>query len=203
MSGYDPDAGHLALAFANTMNWHASPDPVEELTSYQQLVEWSLQAGTLTEAEAGRLGRKAAASGAGAERTRQRAIELREAIYRLFVAVSQNRRPDQADLSVVSQALRASVAHGQLQPAEDGFDWTWPEADELERPLWPVARAAVDLLRSDELERVGQCADDRGCGYLFIDTTRNHSRRWCSMEACGNRAKARRYYRRAQQEAET
>jgi predicted RNA-binding Zn ribbon-like protein len=63
--------------------------------------------------------------------------------------------------------------------------------------LWPVARSAADLLTSaEELARVGQCADDRGCGWLFFDTSRNHSRRWCAMKDCGNRAKARRHYRR-------
>jgi predicted RNA-binding Zn ribbon-like protein len=52
------------------------------------------------------------------------------------------------------------------------------------------------LVTSKEIKRVGECADDRGCGYLFIDTSRNHSRRWCSMEACGNRAKAQRHYQK-------
>ena len=66
----------------------------------------------------------------------------------------------------------------------------------LERVVWPVARSAADLLTSDLLSRVRRCEDDRGCGYLFIDTSRNRSRRWCSMESCGNRAKARRHYAR-------
>jgi len=67
--------------------------------------------------------------------------------------------------------------------------------------LWPVTRAAVDLLLSDSLAQVGQCADDRGCGLLFIDTSRNHSRQWCSMDACGNRAKAQRHYRRSKKKS--
>jgi predicted RNA-binding Zn ribbon-like protein len=62
--------------------------------------------------------------------------------------------------------------------------------------LWPVVRDAADLLTSKELNRVGRCADER-CGWLFVDTSRNRSRRWCSMESCGNRAKARRHYRKS------
>jgi len=87
-----------------------------------------------------------------------------------------------------------------LEPGGAGFSGSWPAADYLDRPLWPVARAAADLLQSEQLERVGECADDRGCGYLFLDTSRNHSRRWCSMESCGNRAKARSHDRRTRQE---
>ena len=68
----------------------------------------------------------------------------------------------------------------------------------FDRILWPVARSAGELLISDKLDRVRQCADDRGCGYLFVDTSRNRSRRWCSMESCGNRAKAHRHYQRQQ-----
>jgi predicted RNA-binding Zn ribbon-like protein len=62
--------------------------------------------------------------------------------------------------------------------------------------LWPIAREAANLLTSKDIKRMGECADDRGCGYLFFDTSRNHSRRWCSMESCGNRAKAQRHYQR-------
>ena len=69
----------------------------------------------------------------------------------------------------------------------------------LTKPLrifWPIAHSAVDLLTSEDIDRVGQCGDDRGCGWLFFDTNRNHSRRWCRMEDCGNRAKAHRHYHR-------
>ena len=70
------------------------------------------------------------------------------------------------------------------------------DEDALECMLCPVVRDAADLLTSRELERVGRCADER-CGWLFVDTSRNRSRRWCSMESCGNRAKARRHYRKS------
>lgn len=80
------------------------------------------------------------------------------------------------------------------------MSWTWREDDEaLERVLWPVARSAVELAVSGRLDRVKQCpVPDGGCGWLFLDTTKNGIRRWCSMQGCGGRAKARRQYARRQ-----
>ena len=62
--------------------------------------------------------------------------------------------------------------------------------------LWPIVESAAELLTSERRSRIGQCADDRGCGWLFLDATKNRSRRWCAMGDCGNRAKARRHYLR-------
>lgn len=77
------------------------------------------------------------------------------------------------------------------------FVWGWDDAaPALDRPLWPVARSLAELLTSDELPRVRECAADN-CAWLFIDTSKNRSRRWCDMAVCGNRAKARRHYARA------
>jgi predicted RNA-binding Zn ribbon-like protein len=78
----------------------------------------------------------------------------------------------------------------------DGFVWDWHEVDGvLELPIWIVARSAADLLVSSELERVRECAGEK-CDWLFLDASRNQSRRWCDMAACGNRAKAQRNYAR-------
>jgi predicted RNA-binding Zn ribbon-like protein len=81
-----------------------------------------------------------------------------------------------------------------------GFTWSWQtEKSALDRMLWSIARSSAELLTSEDINRVGRCEDDRGCGYLFYDTSRNKNRRWCSMESCGNRAKAKRYYQRRSQ----
>ncbi|MCA9894213.1 MAG: CGNR zinc finger domain-containing protein [Anaerolineae bacterium] len=63
--------------------------------------------------------------------------------------------------------------------------------------IWPVIHDAANLLTGNSLNRVGQCANVRDCGWLFLDTSRSGKRRWCSMETCGNRAKAKRHYQRA------
>lgn len=194
---FDFESGHLALDFANTVNWHASQEPHESIHTYHDLLEWGRQAGLLTESQVKQLDRSSPRSSAEALK---RARGLREAIYRVFRDLSRGESPQPADLESLSDWYQAAVAHAHLVPAGDRYGWAWEKSDAApDRVLWPVARAAVELLFSpDELERVGQCEDDRGCGWLFIDTSRNRSRRWCSMESCGNRAKARRYYRRSQ-----
>jgi predicted RNA-binding Zn ribbon-like protein len=96
-----------------------------------------------------------------------------------------------------------AITVGEIVPQDKGFAWNWPLGPlSFEQMLWPITRAAMDLLLSKELSQVGQCADDRGCGLLFIDTSRNHSRQWCSMDVCGNRAKAQRHYQRSKTKTE-
>ncbi len=81
------------------------------------------------------------------------------------------------------------------------FEWAWPTAaGDLTSMLWPVAWSASQLLTSPELARVKTCANER-CGWLFIDSSRKHNRKWCQMGVCGNRAKARRFYERQKRRA--
>lgn len=87
------------------------------------------------------------------------------------------------------------MPHLGLVASPAGYRWAWHDADSLESVLWPIIGSAADLLTSPELEKVKLCAAD-DCGWLFIDGSRNRSRRWCDMSDCGNRAKARRYRRR-------
>ena len=103
------------------------------------------------------------------------------------------------DLSALNAALREASARLEVAPSAGGFEWTWVlDEDELDRVLWPIVGSAANLLTSAELGRVRQCAR-RGCDWLFVDLSKNQSRRWCSMELCGSRVKSRRYYRRRKQ----
>ena len=188
--------GRLSLDFVNTADWHASDHPVEFLTSYPDLVAWSQHVGILTNHQAQRLLKEAARRPVDASAVLERAITLREAIYRIFSAISRGRPPQAADLATFNVELSGALAQSRIVSTAEGFTWDWADAeDTLDWMLWPVAHDAAGLLTSEELDRVGQCADDR-CGWLFLDTSRNRSRRWCSMEACGNRAKVRRHYER-------
>ena len=188
--------GRLSLDLANTTDWHASDHPVESLTSYSDLVAWSQHVGILTDHRAQRLLKEAARRPVDASAVLERAIALREAIYRIFSAISHGHPPQAADLATFNAELSGALAQSQIVSTAEGFAWDWAGAeDALDGMLWPVVHDAAGLLTSEELDRVGQCADDR-CGWLFLDTSRNRSRRWCSMEDCGNRAKARRHYER-------
>jgi predicted RNA-binding Zn ribbon-like protein len=185
----------LCLDFANTAEWHASGHPTEQLQSYAALVSWAQRVGILTDHEAGQLSREATRRPSDAAAVLERAISLREALYRILSAVVADRPPGEADLAILNGALSDALARVHVVREADSFAWRWA-ADEtaLDRVLWPVARSAADLLTSEKLARVGQCADDRGCGWLFLDMSRNRSRRWCDMKDCGNRAKAKRHY---------
>ena len=190
--------GSLCLDFANTANWHKSEQPVELLNSYTDLVDWSRHADVLDEQDAETLLREAADHPSDADLVRSRAVALREAIYRIFASIADDGRPDVEDLEVLNGALGPALANARIVEGQDGFTWDW--ADDrvmLDRMLWPVARSAAELLASAQLSRARQCADEK-CGWLFLDMSRNRSRRWCSMEDCGNRNKARNYYHRHQ-----
>ena len=188
--------GRISLDFANTADWHASDQPVETLTSYSELVTWSQHSGILTQYQGRQLLESAALQPLHAAVVLERAIALREAIYRMFAAISHGHAPQAADLAVYNAELSRMLARAQIASGTEGFFWDWGGAEnDLDRMLWPVVHDAATLLTSEELSRVGQCSDGR-CGWLFLDTSRNRSRRWCSMEDCGNRAKARRYYQR-------
>ncbi len=192
----------LCLDFTNTVNWHASEHPVEGLTAYADLLGWAQKVGLLSALEAERLQQRAADYPAEARAVLQRAHTLREAVYRLLSATTHEQGADPADLALVNAELPLSLSQARLAPTGAGYTLAWPaETEALDGLLWPVAYSAAELLTEPELlARVGECADDRGCGYLFLDLTKNRSRRWCAMKDCGNRAKARRHYVRQKEE---
>jgi len=188
--------GHaLCLDFANTVDWRGSTHE-ERLHDYEDLLVWGRHAGALTEDQAQSLSRIARRNPSAAQDAYTRAIALREALYRTFSALSTGRSTNPDDLCRLNEVLSESHGRMGLVPRDGGFVLTWPEAQsELDLVAWVVARSAADLLTSDRLPRVHECVG-QNCGWLFLDTSKNHSRRWCDMADCGNRAKARRNYAR-------
>ena len=198
--------GELCLDFADTVEPRGGPPPYDlpagyevrdYLPGYDHLVAWAILAGVLGEAEAPRLVREANRRPAEAAATFARAITLREAIYRAFWAAAHGRSPQPDDLVVISRTHAAGLTHAALVPAEHGYRWEWPDVGpDLDRPIWPVARSAVDLLTAGDLGRVKVCpgvpGDPVACAWLFYDATKNRNRHWCSMDDCGAATKARR-----------
>lgn len=183
----------LCVRFANTVSHHASQRPFEELVSYDVLLRWGQREGMITPAEVETLLRQAEKRPQAARAALARAIALREAIYRLFVARIHDHSIATSDLETLNEALGCAPSGRRLTLADGAIAWDWAEP---KLDLWPrveVAWSAAETLTSVQGERVGQCADERGCGWLFLDTSRNRSRRWCSMGDCGNRAKQRRH----------
>ena len=194
---WDLDSGNIVLDFANTAEFHASEQPDERLNSYADLVSWAAAAGIISRQVVKALLSSSKENPKRAKKALQDALELREIIYSIFSTLADDNPPRQKDLAEFNKFLSRSLKHARVMDAEEIYTWGWDNMEaSLDSLVWPVARETANLLTSPDMKRVGECADDRGCGFLFIDTSRNHSRRWCSMESCGNRAKAQRYYQK-------
>jgi predicted RNA-binding Zn ribbon-like protein len=193
-AAFELSGGALCLDFANTWGDRRRPES-DRLRSYPSLLAFAGQAGLLGRREATALARHARRAPAAAEGTLASARRLRDVLYRLFAAQARGRRAAPADLAAVNAALRDALPHLRLTRRGGGYSWGWDGGGELAAPLHPIARSAAELLTSEELGRVREC-DGATCTWLFLDQSRNRSRRWCSMESCGNRAKAKRHYHR-------
>lgn len=188
--------GSLALDFANTLGGMHSAPSHEHLVEYRDLVEFGRLAGSLSPAHARRLLDEATHQPARAVAVLRRSTALREAIWRAFDAIAKNERADPSDLATIHEHELAALGHVRLQQSGPGVSYEWSDELLLDRPVWAIARSAGDLLRSnDDLRRVRECGSAT-CEWLFIDKSRNHSRRWCDMNDCGNVAKVRRFRQR-------
>ncbi len=187
--------GHVTLDFCNTVHWRRRPTYTELLTDYDRLVDWALQAAVVSLAEATVLRRLARRQPRRAELARRNAITARDTLHRFLAAHAAGDRPSRKDHAALSRALAQAAAQSRLQATSTGYALQVADAD-LSTILWRVMLAAAPLVTGPDLQRVGQCQDTRGCGWLFLDTTKNHSRRWCAMSDCGSLDKARRYYHR-------
>jgi predicted RNA-binding Zn ribbon-like protein len=187
--------GWPCLDFVNTVNWDKQDGAAERFFEYADLVQWNQFTQNLTGEETAALLQEADQYPERAATVFAQAMRLRAALHRLFTAVAAGQSPAPKDVDILNDVLAEAMANARLMPTGNYFAWGWREQTiSPNRVLWPVARSAAELLTSDKLERVGKCAGD-SCGWLFLDTSRNHSRRWCEMKHCGNQAKARRHYR--------
>ncbi|HET8541178.1 MAG TPA: ABATE domain-containing protein [Anaeromyxobacter sp.] len=201
---FEFSGGRLCLDFVNTVSGDRAGQPRERMGAYADLVRWARQAEIVDDAGARRLLAEARRRPGSAEATHDDALALREALYRIFTAIASGREAPAGDLARVSDHLGRALAHRRLVrggPTCCALEWTDPP-DALDAPLWRVAASAAELLTSGpDLARVRQCGlhDTHECSWLFMDSTRARTRRWCSMRECGNKAKARRHYERARQ----
>ena len=188
--------GHPAVDFVNTVDWRRRAERREWLVDCPALLAWARHAGLIGVAEARRLTRLAKADPVAAEAARVVILVFREALCRVFESASAGGKPKIADLETINETLLRAPPRRVLVPTAGGLGWEAQGGEKgLDSLLPPLAWSAADLLASDRLARVHEC-EDEACGWFFLDTSRTRSRRWCSMESCGNRAKARRHYQR-------
>ncbi len=190
----------LCLDFTNTAGAHPIVPGRNFLTSYDHLLMWAQYEKLLSADMSAHLMTLAAENPNRAESALQQAVEIRETIYRILSAEADGRSPDAGDMAVFNQALLTGLPQMELMKSESGhYGWQWiGDSDDLVGILSPVVWDAADLMQSDTLHQVRECAGD-DCNWLFLDTSRNHSRRWCDMKSCGNRAKVRSHYYRTHQ----
>lgn len=197
---FDLDSGNLALDWANEVGGPGERLHLHEghrlAQTYDDLVALELQAGELGRSEARALRRAASGRPAEADRVGEKAMALSRSIYRVFSAIAAGRKPPAADMALLAAAAEDANRRRRLVLVNGRLEWMWPTDDAaLERVLWPVSGAAAQLLTAQRIEILRECASDT-CEWLFLDRSRNRTKRWCSMSGCGNRAKARRHYER-------
>ena len=186
-------SGSLCLDFANTVHNFGASDPGDDLSDLHDLLSWAEQSGLRT-----RTGSRAVASSRhGADPLFfAYAKEMRDSIYVIFSAIAAGKKPAKPALAKFNSLLQEAMAHLSIHWSDEGFAWKWDEAqDRLRFIMWNIAYSAARLLTSDDARRVRQCSGP-SCTWLFLDRSKNGSRRWCDMRNCGNREKSRRHYAR-------
>ena len=186
-------AEDLCLSFANTRYWRGSePLATEQLTTAKALSDW-LAANVVMP----RNGRKGASAPADLNGLFDEALRLREAIYRIFLAIGEGQPPPPRDLDIFNSALADTPRRLGISARGGAYAWivTQPAAS-LGGALAPVIWSAADLLTHAAERRIRRCANDK-CRWVFVDRSKGGTRRWCDMNSCGNRAKAHRHYARS------
>ncbi|MGO8970958.1 MAG: CGNR zinc finger domain-containing protein [Myxococcaceae bacterium] len=200
--GFELIGGHPLLDFVNTVGGKRVVKPREELRRLEDVLVWGQLAGVLSQSEAQALRQQAAARPAKAEEALRRAVDFRESLYRLLLALVEARPVPPGEVARLEAEVQRALAARRLRCTEEGCVWSPPDVSLLDSVIPRLALAAAELLTSERWRRVRVCeaTRDDGCGWLFLDQTRNHSRRWCDMALCGNKHKARRHYARVRAE---
>ena len=195
---FELSGGDLCLDFANTWGDRGRPE-TDDLQTYSRLLVFARQTALVDPAGLEALVSRAQAEPSAAQAAIQAARQLREALYGIFSAQAQDQAVPVQDLQRLNEALREALPNLRLGLQDKALVWHWQqEGTVLTSPLWPIARAAADLLTAASPAPVRECGGAQ-CTWLFLDHSRGRSRRWCSMASCGNRAKARRHYHRRNQ----
>jgi predicted RNA-binding Zn ribbon-like protein len=191
---FDLIAGSPSLDFVNTLD-DRHIKPKELLERYGDLARFGEDTGLLDASRADQLVALSSKFPGRADEALRRARELREAIHDVFWALINHRAVPAAALARLNADVRLAAEHLRLVASNGAFLWRFDDLDDFDIVLWMLARSVADLLASDQLPFVRACSS-KECEWFFLDTSKNHHRRWCDMSRCGNRAKVRKFYAR-------
>jgi predicted RNA-binding Zn ribbon-like protein len=204
--------GSPALDFVNTLDnrfnkadGSAAVRPREELIkTYNDLLRFLTQSELLTEVETRELRRIYSSTRKQEQVCNQilhEARDFREHLAAVTYALVDKLEIPEPSLVVLDNSIKNVFAHRRLVTEDTHLTWRWDGiACDLASPLWLLAKAAADQLLSENVSRIRSCAAET-CRWLFLDTSKNHTRRWCNMKICGNRMKAHRYHFRTSEQA--
>ena len=182
---------NLSLDFVNTVGYISSENPIENLNSFSDLIEWSKQGKLISDDEAIVIFTKAKENILESERVFRRVLRLRKSVYDIFRSVISGEEISDEDLTILNRELSLAMSKAEIFSREGELIWDWKN-DGIERILFLITRVAAQLLTSSDLEKL-KCCSGENCGWLFYDTSKNKRRQWCDMRDCGNLAKARRF----------
>lgn len=191
----DRPGGHVALDFVNTVDsWRDGQPGTDYLHDFDALLGWCLSVGLIDEPAGRRFGKHDARTKRAALR---RARVFRDTLHALFDAVAGERPLPRESIDDLERVLRSSMRWRRLEPRGATLVVTWDfSAATADALLGPIAWSSADLLQRGPVDRIKACPPAEGCGWLFLDLSKNRSRTWCSMKTCGNSAKVRRYRKR-------
>lgn len=193
--------GHPCLDFANTLDNRGSSNEIELIPTYARLAEFAKECGVFPPDEMYEVESLVRGASRVSDMAPSSAIQLRELIFEIFSAVAHGKIPPPTVLKDFNRFLKEAARHRGLIAQESGFRWKWGDYGQEFSVLWfPFAWQAADLLASDDVKLVRECASPT-CNWLFLDKSKSHSRRWCDMKVCGNRTKARKFYQRNKAQA--
>jgi predicted RNA-binding Zn ribbon-like protein len=182
--------GALCLDFCNSGEGLHNRESQEWLGDFADLIDWLEATGAIGAKQAKQLRSAGERAPKAAEEEWKRAIQFRDALGRVLLAKVVGKPAEAADLALIEAEYARTAAFARLAPTPQGF--AWEVKPELQAALRPVVKSAVELMTSESVERLRRCGSDT-CYWLFIDETKNCSRRWCEMATCGNRHKVRRH----------
>jgi predicted RNA-binding Zn ribbon-like protein len=189
----EPGRRWICVDFANTVVWRASDKPIDMMTDYGRFLLWGERGAVLRPNVVEALRSEAERHPRKAEAAFRRAIELREAIYRVLLALGKEQTREPTDVALINREVQEANTHRRLVDTGGAFEWRWSdEQGDLDTLRWRIALSMADLVTSEQVKKLKSCPGE-GCAWLFVDTSRNGARRWCEMEICGNRNKVRRH----------
>ena len=188
------DGGVLCLDFVNTVHSRVDSTICDYIRDYGDLLRWLQKCQAVPPQVLSRLRELYATDSQGTQRVLKQARDIRELLYRIVSALAAGRAPLAADLNQFQSLAEKTWRHLRIEPEQNCWEWKWAaQAADLRHPLRLVVKSAVELLISDSVTRIKECP---ACGWVFLDQSKNGSRRWCSMQTCGSIDKASRYYYR-------